>query len=211
MSELEASMNQTASINIRRINQDSRDLRDSISSPSNQATTHLKKARILIEPEESEEMEVNMAQKRQFTASKQKSKLHYSTANLTKMFEVLDDFRMIYRARQIVSAMDTLHLHSEQIRRTALRVKIRSSYHLKKLAMRMVKKYLTSKEEKRGNLDKALEFRKQNQRKRQKKIIVFVRKLNDFEREWLFNVRYEIYFNELQAKIVSTLGENVKF
>jgi hypothetical protein len=60
MSELEASMNQTASINIRRINQDSRDLRDSISSPSNQVT-HLKKARILIEPEESEEMELNMA------------------------------------------------------------------------------------------------------------------------------------------------------
>jgi hypothetical protein len=52
MSELEGSFNQTASINIRRINQDSR---DAISSPG-----HLKKARIMIEPEESEDLELNM-------------------------------------------------------------------------------------------------------------------------------------------------------
>jgi hypothetical protein len=53
MSELEGSFNHTASINIRRINQDSR---DAISSPG-----HLKKARMMIEPEESDDLELNMA------------------------------------------------------------------------------------------------------------------------------------------------------
>lgn len=73
MSELEASMNQTASINIRKINQDSRDLKDDVSSPKG----HLKKAMILIEPEESDHE--LYGQKRQFTTSKQKSKQHYSS------------------------------------------------------------------------------------------------------------------------------------
>lgn len=97
LSELDVPMNQTASINIRKINQDSR---DAINSPG------LFKKRA--DPDESEDMELNMAQKRQFTTSKQKSKLHYSNKNFHKLFEVLDDFRMIYRARQIVAAMDTL-------------------------------------------------------------------------------------------------------
>lgn len=46
------------------------------------------------------------------------------------------------------------------MRRTALRVKVRSSYHLKRLAIRMVKKYLEQKEFKRGNIEKAENFRK---------------------------------------------------
>ena len=42
-------------------------------------------------------------------------------------------------------------------------------------------------------------------------MVSFIRKMNQFEREWLSSVRYEIYFNELQSKILQTLTENVKY
>jgi hypothetical protein len=58
--------------------------------------------------------------------------------------------------------MDTLQLYSEKIRRTALRVKVRSNYHLKKMALKIVKNYLERKEEKKANELKAMEFLKAN-------------------------------------------------
>ena len=47
--------------------------------------------------------------------------------------------------------------------------------------MRMVKKFLNQKELKRDNYEKAMELKKQHQLKKQKKIIAFVRKMNNFE------------------------------
>ena len=77
--------------------------------------------------------------------------------------------------------------------------------------MRMVKKFLDQKELKRNNYEKAMELKKQHQLKKQKKIIAFVRKMNNFEQEWLFSVRYEIHYSDLLGKILATLQENVKY
>ena len=52
--------------------------------------------------------EIMKQQKRQFNLSKQKSKLHYSIKNFNTLCQVLDDFRMVYQAKQIVSAMDQI-------------------------------------------------------------------------------------------------------
>jgi beta-xylosidase len=38
-----------------------------------------------------------------------------------------------------------------------------------------------------------------------------MKKLQAFERDWILNVRYEIYFNDLLSKILAHLMENVKY
>ena len=56
--------------------------------------------------------------------------------------------------------MDNIQLYAEKVRRTVLRVKIRSNFHIKKLGFKMMKKYIREKEIKRYNNERANELRK---------------------------------------------------
>jgi hypothetical protein len=61
---------------------------------------------------------------------------------MQRICDILHDIRMVYKARQVVAAMDQIQLYSEKVRRTSLRVRIRSNYHLKRLGLRMLRTYV---------------------------------------------------------------------
>lgn len=90
--------------------------------------------------------------------------------------------------------MDQIQLYSEKVRRTTLRVRIRSNYHLKRLGLRMLRSYLRQRHVKQYNNQKAIELRHKFDQKKKSKVIRFIQRLNDFEKQWMENVRFEIYW-----------------
>jgi len=55
-----------------------------------------------------------------------------------------------------------------------------------------------------------MELRHKFDVRRQKKVIKFIQKLNDFEKQWMENVRFEIYWADKFQQIIDVLRDNVK-
>ena len=58
----------------------------------------------------------------------------------------------------------------------------------------MLRTYIQQKHVKTYNNERAMELRHKFDVRRQKKVIKFIQKLNDFEKQWMENVRFEIYW-----------------
>ena len=95
--------------------------------------------------------EIWAKQKKQFNISKSKSRQHYSLQNFNKLFTTLNHIKVVHHAQAIVEAMDDLKLYAEKVRRTMLRIKVRSNYHKKKLGLMLLKKYIGDVHRKRQN------------------------------------------------------------
>lgn len=103
------------------------------------------------EDENQDNEEIWAKQKKQFNISKSKSRQHYSQHNFSKLFTTLNHIKVVHHAQAIVQAMDDLKLYAEKVRRTMLRVKVRSNYHQKKLGWMLLKKYIGDVHRKRQN------------------------------------------------------------
>jgi hypothetical protein len=103
------------------------------------------------EDENQDNEEIWAKQKKQFNISKSKSRQHYSLQNFNKLFTTLNHIKVVHHAQAIVQAMDDVKLYAEKVRRTMLRVKVRSNYHKKKLGLMLLKKYIGDVHRKRQN------------------------------------------------------------
>ena len=70
--------------------------------------------------------------------------------------------------------MDHLQLYSEKVRRTQLRVRIRSNYHLKRLGLRMLRSFIRQRHVKQQNNQKAMELRHKFDERKKTKVIKFI-------------------------------------
>lgn len=83
-----------------------------------------------------------MKQKRQYNVSKVKSKAHYTKENIIKFSQACQTLRIKCEARGLVDSFDELMLYSEKIRRTMIRVRVRSNHLCKRAALKMMKEYI---------------------------------------------------------------------
>lgn len=74
-----------------------------------------------------------------------------------------------------------------------------------------MKKFIALCRQKRVNNEKAMEMVERLNSRKLRKCFFKIIKLNDFEREWLYNVRFELYFSDILMKQLDHLRLNVKY
>ena len=83
-----------------------------------------------------------MKQKRQFNVSKQVSKQTYTSKNSAQLVIALKNLQVKCDARGLVDSFDEMMLHSEKVRRTSIRVKVRTNHHRKRAALRLMREFI---------------------------------------------------------------------
>lgn len=77
--------------------------------------------------------------------------------------------------------------------------------------MKMMKKFMVVMENKRRNMGKAEQLIVKKNRRFTAKCFQRILKLNEFERNWLFDVRYELHFKEMVQAQFDAMKLNVKY
>ena len=49
------------------------------------------------------------------------------------------------------------------------------------------------------------------ERKKKRRVVQAIKRVNTFEREWIENVRYEIYWKDKMAEVIEMLRQHVKY
>lgn len=113
--------------------------------------------------------------------------------------------RLVYRARQVVAALDHLKLYSEKIRRLILRGKVRSRYYLKKRVFSGLMGNISVQKRIRTSDCTACEFRHRKEKRLKSKVLKAILRVNMFESQWLENVRYELYWKYRMRQVIDML------
>ena len=77
--------------------------------------------------------------------------------------------------------------------------------------MKMMKLFMVVMDRKRANLSKAMQMAGRRNTKTMARCFHRVLKMNEFERNWLFDVRYEVHFKEIMQAQFDALRLHVKY
>lgn len=81
--------------------------------------------------------------------------------------------------------MDYLKLHSEKVRRTSLRVQVRSNHYRKKFVLAVFKQYVADRARKVVNQKICDHYLKVCRASKLRKIIISIMRVNYFEAQWI--------------------------
>jgi hypothetical protein len=138
--------------------------------------------------------------KKQFNQAKKVNQQAFNNENVKKLVNSLHGLRLRTEAHAIVDTYDDLMLYSEKIRRIMIRVKVRCNRACKKSGWRLLKSFIELCHKKKSNNIKAIAHLEKILMKQKRNCYHKILKLNDFERNWIFNVRFELYYCDIVSK-----------